>query len=767
MTLLMGAPILLAGLLAVSIPILIHLLHRQKTIPLKWGAMMFLKESMLQMKRRKQVDHWLLLLLRMAVLAFLAWMLARPLFTSKIFQGGAAPAVDVAVVIDHSMSMGRRNGDHTLFEEARGVVDKLTDPTNPILRSGDTVSVVLAEHRPRKFTALPLQVDNANAMAQLHTELSELKPGTTDCTIPESIDAAREVLGHGTNLNKVVVVVSDEQKTNWNIGDFAAWSRAVGEDSAGGLERHVVIHSLPLAPDEAASNVSVEGITVSPSTVGINRPVQITAKVSNSGPKDVSSLNLHFSVNGKEEGSPQNIPTLAAGQSVTVRFDHTFTQAGSTYVKIGTDIVDALAADNEAVAAIHVWQKLPVLIVDGQFASSGGDYKSSMFLSIAMQPVDPDQVKTALIQPTIVGVGDTSNINLDDYYVVVLNDVPQLPALLQAKLAEYVTAGHGLWVILGPRSSSNYLASLGAKAQDADHVLFTADMKQPTPHEEKGAPASVEIKDPNDPMMQMVASAQRNALSGAVAQKWWSITPKDDSRIVLASTTGDPLIVGRPMGSGQVVVWATSVDGNWNNWHMMPNFVPLVNETIYQLSAAQTRQHNSGNLDAGMAISWAGPPTPVVQSVDVTKPDGIADPGHKANYRGGHYEFTYTNTFMPGLYQLRFAPTEIAQPIYYGVGIDHKELSAARLGTDDIDWLKKHKFVPEENPQIRADNLSYIVTGVEGPSGFWGKVLAFLLDWKTLAGFVMLSLFFETVMTYRMAGLQSKIDVAGSGLVKA
>src|ERR1700710_1611337 len=149
MTFLMGSSLLMVGLLTVSIPIIIHLLHRQKTTPLKWGAMIFLKESPLQMKRRKNVDHWLLMLLRMAALAFLAWLLARPMFNaSKFIPGVANQAVDVAVVIDHSMSMGRHKGEKTLFDDAQDIVDRLSNSQNPILRNGDTISVVLGEHRP-------------------------------------------------------------------------------------------------------------------------------------------------------------------------------------------------------------------------------------------------------------------------------------------------------------------------------------------------------------------------------------------------------------------------------------------------------------------------------------------------------------------------------------------------------------------------------------------------------------------------------------------
>ena len=45
MTFLMGWPLLLSGILLASIPIVIHLLHRQRTTPIRWGAMRFLLES--------------------------------------------------------------------------------------------------------------------------------------------------------------------------------------------------------------------------------------------------------------------------------------------------------------------------------------------------------------------------------------------------------------------------------------------------------------------------------------------------------------------------------------------------------------------------------------------------------------------------------------------------------------------------------------------------------------------------------------------------
>src|SRR6478672_2467833 len=95
---------LLIGVLAASVPVIIHLLHRQRTVPVQWGAMQFLMEAPLQFRRRRKVDHWLLLLARIAMLALLAFLLARPLIRAAALSPLAPGAgADVAVVVDHSL----------------------------------------------------------------------------------------------------------------------------------------------------------------------------------------------------------------------------------------------------------------------------------------------------------------------------------------------------------------------------------------------------------------------------------------------------------------------------------------------------------------------------------------------------------------------------------------------------------------------------------------------------------------------------------------
>src|SRR5690348_6103577 len=109
-------PLLLLGVSGISIPIIIHLLHRQRTQPVQWSAMQFLRVSPLQRKRKKKVEQWILMAVRILALAALALLLARPLWVKgKYMPAGLvvhAP-VDVGVVLDHSLSTGRTSNGQT------------------------------------------------------------------------------------------------------------------------------------------------------------------------------------------------------------------------------------------------------------------------------------------------------------------------------------------------------------------------------------------------------------------------------------------------------------------------------------------------------------------------------------------------------------------------------------------------------------------------------------------------------------------------------
>jgi hypothetical protein len=579
-------------------------------------------------------------------------------------------------------------------------------------------------------------------------QLREIKPGLTSANIPAAVQAANEMAGRGRNMRKLVVVISDDQKSNWAVGNDGAWRLTV----AGLREKESPVLSLPVVGTSSAANVSVGNVTVQPAFLGVNRPAQVTATVSNTGAGELGTVTLQLIVDGRNVGA-QQIGRLGPGQSNTVRFDHFFTEPGSHWLRVKAEVVDGLEADNVATAAVNVSPRLPVLIIDGQRTSGGplGNFPAAAFLTAAMQPMDSGDAST-LVAPKVVSVASMNTVRIEDYPIVVLNDVPRLPAEMVSRLADYVQRGNGLWIILGSRTEESFLNGTLGKSP-----LFPAQAGKVVATKADGTgsgPVEIDIKEPENAALALVTAAQKNALAGATVRAWWPVKAGGAMRTILATTTGDPLDLEMEVGKagGRVVVWTTSVsDVGWNNLPLVPNFVPLVNETLFHLASGQA-QTQQRQVDAGAAIVWTGPAAPVITSATLVAPD-TSTKTLQPQLRGDKYVVQYKETFLPGLYEMRFTPPGIPQPVYFSVGIDPAELQPAVMTSSDVEWLKSHRYVKE---RVTLETLPKAIDAQRAGYELWWIVGLLLV----------LLLLGEVVMTWRLARKQTDVDVENAGLVK-
>ena len=120
------APFYLLGALAIAGPILFHLWRRTPRGRREFSTLMFLSPSPPRVTSRSRVEHWLLLLLRGAVLCLLALAFARPLWrtaTAEPEQGSDEELV--AILVDTSASL-RRNGTWSdLMKQVNDGITKL------------------------------------------------------------------------------------------------------------------------------------------------------------------------------------------------------------------------------------------------------------------------------------------------------------------------------------------------------------------------------------------------------------------------------------------------------------------------------------------------------------------------------------------------------------------------------------------------------------------------------------------------------------------
>ena len=89
-----AAPLFLIATLAAGIPVVLHMINRQKAKDLPFSTLRFLKLSVEKTARRRRLRDLLLLLFRMAVVALLAIGLSEPLLTgTNVLFGSGATAV--------------------------------------------------------------------------------------------------------------------------------------------------------------------------------------------------------------------------------------------------------------------------------------------------------------------------------------------------------------------------------------------------------------------------------------------------------------------------------------------------------------------------------------------------------------------------------------------------------------------------------------------------------------------------------------------------
>lgn len=205
------APLYLAGLAAIGLPILFHMIRRTPKGKVPFSTLMFLEASPPRVTSRSKIEHWLLLLLRAAALILLALAFSRPFMRQSEDQTVDAEAKRRAILIDVSASM-RRDG---LWEQATKKVDTLLKDVKP----DDSIGLFVFDQELLPLLSFEewsgLQAGHQAAVAQ--ERLKEVTPGwmgtNLGAVLPEAVTVALAEAGEKVATRATeVVVITDLQR---------------------------------------------------------------------------------------------------------------------------------------------------------------------------------------------------------------------------------------------------------------------------------------------------------------------------------------------------------------------------------------------------------------------------------------------------------------------------------------------------------------------------------------------------------------------------
>jgi hypothetical protein len=643
-----------------GVPIAIHLIGRSRAKVKKFAAIELLLRSEKRVARRTRLRQILLLALRALAIAAVPLILARPFFeTSSDLPAAVGVSQSAVIVLDDSLSMSYKSGRESLFDKARAKARSIVESLG-----ADADAALLLASRGGGAPVAELTADRS----RLLRALDEAKPSyrTTDSTF--ALKRAAQILQSAARPERRVYLISDlaahgfDRDPPWAAG---AGPQLVPVDVAG----------------EPLPNRAVTDLKVEPAPQLGPRGVRVAVEIRNHGELAVKELPVTLSVDGKPVA--KGLLDVGAHEVAYKRFFHTFAH-GAEVTEIGVhEIVAEIAADglhedDRRYARVEVRRDLRVLVVDGDPRRVRRD-DEIFYLENALRPGDgaESQLEVTAITPDQLSLGER---RLAEYDVVFLCNVKSLQS---RPLVDFVNGGGGLFITLGENvDPDSYNAMLGALLpQPLQAIRSTPDgerLEKPGHGHPVLAPLAPAAKG-DDPFA--AARFTRYAL-------WKPTSSAPDRQVLMRFESGAPALMERKVGAGRVLVFASSIDRDWNDLAIQPIFLPLVQLATRFLARAPMHeaeppalvgQRREIGLDSGDSRLEIRLPSGKIRLYDKDK---VA----------GRKSLMFDGADEPGVYRVSAAQTDRdpwkpRPQATFVVNIDPGESDLARMPSDRLAQL--------------------------------------------------------------------------------
>lgn len=523
------APIFAAALAAIAIPLLVHLVHKERKDAIAFPSLMFLARTPYQHSARQRIRDWLLFAARCLIIALLAAAFMRPVFARPASARAAtAGGTDVVVLLDRSLSM--RYGDR--WRRAQDAVRKRV----AALGADDRLTLV-----PFDLRATAVNEPTAEPAA-LRTALDSLSPSDAGTRLAPAVAVARRALGLSRLPRKEVMVVSDFQRSSWDLGDDVAMppgTTVVPVDVSSGEVVDRSVRAVEMRRDPAAP---AERVIVS-------------ARFVNTGPA-VKAATVALEVNGRV--TSERTVDLPADGGGAVSFAPVPVPADGVPARI-VMAPDALPSDDTFQFLLRRAPTIGVLVIDHSDAAP----ERAIFVARALAIGDQPAFDVKGVRSTRATASDLGGREL-----VVLNDAGVPPGIGAERLLAFVRAGGGIINALGEHGSA---AAWGARGA----ALVPGAVGSPVDRlGDRGAVLG--YLDRAHPALSVFSGARSGDLSAA---RFFRYRPVETTDGVLARfDDGTVALAEQRLGRGRIITWGSSFDGVWNDLPRQAVFLPFLQQ---------------------------------------------------------------------------------------------------------------------------------------------------------------------------------------------
>jgi aerotolerance regulator-like protein/VWA domain-containing protein len=556
-------PLLLFGALLGIVPIVIHLLNKTKYKVEPFGAMMFLVASVKVRASRIKLQQLLLLLLRILFFVFLALALARPVIMPKFGTASNQPVSNI-LIIDDSFSMHQGEGDNKVFSKVRKSALRIIDR----MSNADNMQIIIAGQRP-KLLFPRFSYDKTF----LRQTVEGLKPGYGTTDVVRAMEEALWSLENSNLPVRRIYFLTDGQKNGWGPDKLDRWKRLIKHIKS--LKIPVAVYVYNHEVGEKIENIAPVMIFSSSPVIDTFRKTTFIVEIANYSGK-LQSIHAEFKV----DGNIVDERDLSLGPGIsTVHFDYLFKKSGSHYISVAI-AEDDLEVDNTLYKAVHVMRRIPVLILEGKSSRNPWD-SSAQFAKMTLDTSGMPG-EDALFDVTLKNQIEMDSYNessLEHFKSIILADVTSISEYFAFMLEKFVDSGGGVLIATGKNTIPAELNRLGEMTS-----LMPAAILKKKIYKEKYFHPKFRAGE-SDTILEIFAHKSTKVLTSVKVKEFWEVKPGKQASII-ATFKNDPFIVHKNFGKGTVMLWTTSLNADWNNFPVTPDYLPLLQNLIIHLSSS-------------------------------------------------------------------------------------------------------------------------------------------------------------------------------------
>jgi hypothetical protein len=712
------------GTLFVAIPILLHLLMRQRPKHFIFPALRFVQSRKKVNQRQLQLRHLALLMLRCLAIAALALALSRPFVPSTQLANGLLLALlAVAALVAFSLSIlgfAKERGRALsaglamfglLLAVAAGALGwKMYASQSPIV-FGDPQSPVAAalvfdlapqmdythENQTRLGVAqalgawllreLPLEselavLDTSNERSGFAVDrtsakstIEGLRAAYLTRPLPETLQRALDLVNTSDLERKEVYIFTDLSAQSWDAGR----DMALAEQIAG--EVPILVYLIDVGI-EKVTNFALGDLRLSAGYLAKGQPLRLEVAANAIGKSATQQLELYVEKNDPTrpvivDGKPL-LPeaTLRSRRTIEVAKDssaaETFLIRGLTegmhngYVRIAGS--DALDVDNRRYFSVEVIRPWRILVTAGTGA-----------MPDLMSALSPSAFETEFVP-----IDQLGSVDISEFSAIALLDPPALAPQIWRALGGFVSEGGGLGIFLGREAKPIESFNQGEPQRVLPGKLrrqYRAGSKPlvvrigPTPHPTidtlRGRGSSIPWSD------------------FPVFRHWVLDDVKEQTTTIARLSNGHPLILENVIGTGRIITVTTPISDPLNvagrpEWNRLPTgiepwpYFVLVNDIFSYLVQGGGSQLN---YEVGQPATVRTTTLGISPRLQIFHPQNA---WQEITATGDMVSYQFTN--VPGIYRVRNTSRPDRQR-GFAVNLPAAATSLDRIGKSELDKI--------------------------------------------------------------------------------